>query len=187
MENKVLDIIKSRRTTRSYKDDQLTNEEIMILLEAAAFAPSGHNTQPWHFTIVQNQELLKEMSDMTKNFLKNMKIESFRKIGENPLFHVFYNAPTVIVVSYDNNALSPIQDISAATENILLQAEHMGLGACWNGLVTMLFKSSMKDSFIEKLEIPEGHTPHHAIALGYPKTKVINAPERKENYFNFVK
>lgn len=188
MKNKVLDIIKSRRSARSFKEEQVSDEEIMTLLEAGSWSPSGDNMQSWHFTAVQNPEIIKKMSDHSKELMKDFENETLRKMANNPELNIFYKAPTVIVVSYKEGTLTPVEDISAASQIILLQAESMGLGACWNGIVTFtLFKSELKELLAEKINIPEGYTPHHAIAVGYPKVKAVNPPKRKENYFNFAK
>jgi nitroreductase len=185
--NKILEVIKNRRSTRSYKEEQVKEDEIMALLEAGAWAPSGHNKQPWHFTVVQNKELIKKMSDRSKYTAKDAENEKMRKIANNPDFNIFHKAPTVIIVSHKNDAITPVEDISAATENILLQAESMGLGTCWSAFIFGIFRGPEKEEFIKDLEIPEGHTPHHAIAVGYPNAKILNYPERKNDYFNFIK
>lgn len=185
--NKVLEVIRNRRSVRSYKEEQIKDEEIMALLESGAWAPSGHNMQPCYFTVVQNKELMKEMSDGAKYAVKDAEDEIIHKMANNSNFNVFYEAPTVIVVSYKDDAITPVEDISAATENILLQAESMGLGTCWNGFVFGIFRGPEKEKFMNKLEIPEGYTPYHAISVGYPKAKIVNVPERKNKYFNFIK
>lgn len=185
--SQILEVIKNRRSTRSYKEEQVKEEEIMALLEAGAWAPSGHNKQSWYFTVVQNKELIKKMSDRSKYAARDAENEKMRKMANNPDFNIFHGAPTVIVISHRNDAITPAEDLSAATENMLLQAESMGLGTCWSAFICGIFRGSEKEEFIKDLEIPEGHTPHHAIAVGYPNIKTVNAPERKDKYFNFIK
>ena len=63
----------------------------------------------------------------------------------------------------------------------------MGLCSLWNAFVPGIFKGNDKEKFIKDLKIPEDHTPCHAIVIGYPKSKVLNFPERKNNYFDFIK
>lgn len=183
----VLDMIKNRRSTRAYRSEQVADKEIMTLLEAGAWAPSGHNMQPWHFTVVQRKDLINSLSDISKDTFKDSKDEIARKMANNPDFNLFYNSPTVIVVSYRDDAVTPIEDVSAAIQNILLQGEEMDLGTCWNGFVMGAFRGKQKDRVIEELNIPAGYTPHQAISVGYPKAKVKNAPARKTDYYNFIK
>lgn len=188
MKTKVMDVIRDRRSTRAYMEEQLKDEEVMTLLEAGNWAPSGHNMQSWHFTVVQDRDLIKRMSDDSKEVGKKIFTdEVLLKMANNPKFNVFYEAPTVIIVSHRDDAMTPVEDISAATQNILLQAETMDLGTCWNGFVFGIFRGSHREAYTKELQIPEGYTPFHAIAVGYPKMKVKNAPKRKEGYYNFIR
>jgi nitroreductase len=188
MENKILEVIKSRRTTRTYQDKKISKEELETILEAGQWAPSGHNIQSWHFTVLENKELQEELNTKSKESALNVPVEDIRKMAGNPNFHIFYNAPTVVLVSYDEKALTPIQDISAATQNMLLTAESMGIGSCWNGFVSFLFQNEQNaEKYRKKLQIPTGYKLSHAIVLGYPKQKVLNSPKRKENFYNVIK
>lgn len=137
--------------------------------------------------MIQDKALIKEMSERSKDSAKDIEDKMIRKMANNPNFNIFYGAPAAIIVSHKDEAITPVDDISVATQNILLQAESMGIGRCWNGFVYMIFRSELKEYFAKKLEIPKGYTPFHAIAVGYPKTKVVNPPERKSKYFNFIK
>ena len=62
--NQTIDTIKNRRSVRNYRSEQIKDEELEIILETAIYAPTGHNDQPWHFTIVQNQDIHKPRSMM---------------------------------------------------------------------------------------------------------------------------
>ena len=139
--SQVLELIKKRRTTRAYKSEQIKDEELNQILEAGLWAPSGHNMQPWHFVVIQNQEVIDGLNIDTKKVMEGFHIEEFRKWGTNEKFNIFYNAPTVILAMYDEKGLTPVQDISAATQNMLLMAESLGVGACWNGMISIGFES----------------------------------------------
>ena len=89
---------------------------------------------------------------------------------------------------YDEKGLTPVQDISAATQNMLLMAESLGVGACWNGMVSIGFgDEGMSKKYVEKLNLPEVHRVNHAIILGYAKTEILRGPERKENKVTFIR
>lgn len=186
--NQVLELIKKRRTTRAYKTEQIKDEELNQILEAGIWAPSGHNMQPWHFVVIQNEELINELNNDTKEVLKKFHLEEFRKMGNNEKFNIFYNAPTVVLALYDEKGLTPVQDISAATQNMLLMAESLGVGACWNGMISIGFGSDeMSKKYKEKLNLPEGHRLNHAIVLGYAKNEILRGPDRKENKVTFIR
>jgi nitroreductase len=65
----ILEVLKSRRTTRSFTDEIIKEGELMILLEAGRYAPSGHNDQPWFFTVIQNYEMIKALNEKAKGTL----------------------------------------------------------------------------------------------------------------------
>ena len=64
--NQTLSVIRQRRTTRKFKLEQIKDEELKEIIDAGLYAPSAHNQQSWNFTVVQNGELIKELSDASK-------------------------------------------------------------------------------------------------------------------------
>lgn len=187
MMNETLKVIKNRRSTRKFLEDQLKDEEIKAIIEAGIYAPSGHNKQPWHFTVVQKKEVLDQLNIDAKEIAKSFEDELIKKMGSNERFNIFYNAPTVIIVSGGEHGLTTASDCAAATENMLLAAESIGLGSCWVGMVSLLFKGPEGSKYREQLGIPEGYEPYYAVALGYKKLTAVKAPERKENTVNYIK
>jgi len=150
----VFEAIKGRRSIRAYKETDVPDEIIEKLIEAARWAPSAGNIQPWEFVIVRNPE--------TK-----------RRLAEAALGQTFIEeAPVVIVVCADERrsasgygargrTLYCIQDTAAAIQNIHLAAYALGLGTCWVG--------AFKEEEARKiLEIPEGVRPVAIIPVGYP-------------------
>lgn len=184
--NETLKVIKERRSVRLYKSEQVKLEELKEVVEAGIYAPSGNNKQPWHFSIVQNKGLIDEMNIKIKEDLKNNDNEDSKKLGNNEKFHVFYNAPTVIIVSGDESVYTSNMDCSAATENILLAAQSINLGTCWIGFMDNLFNGKNDDKYSEKLQIPKGYKPKQAIAIGYKKIENTKAALRKENSVSYI-
>jgi nitroreductase len=165
----VLDIIKSRRSIRAYKSQPVEKEKMDQLLEAAIWAPSSHNSQPWHFTVIKNDGLGKELNEATKEVLLRSDKEVLQKLGKRP--DLFYGAPIIVVVSGLKGMRSAIIDCSAAVQNMLLVAEDLGLATCWNGLVTNLFMETPDHPVINALNLPEAYEPFYAVAVGYPERK----------------
>jgi nitroreductase len=79
--NPVLKTIKSRRSIRKFRQDQLRREDLDLILEAAIWAPSGHNAQPWHFLVIQDREKIDEMSTKTISIMADSPIEWVRKLA----------------------------------------------------------------------------------------------------------
>jgi nitroreductase len=182
----VIETIKNRRSTRKFKPEQLEKEQLEAIIEAGLFAPSAHNEQSWHFTVIQNKELIDDMSEATKKAMLTSKEEWVRNMGAKDEFHIFHNGPTVIVVSGGKASMMPREDAAAATENMLIAAESLDIGSCWIGFIAALFEGSDRDAYIEKLAIPEDYTPYYAVILGYKDMWAKTAPSRKENRVHYI-
>jgi nitroreductase len=181
--NKVIEAIKSRRSIRKYLPEQLKDKELRAILEAGAYAPSAHNEQSWHFTVIRNKELLERISVKTKEKMAADTSDWVKNMGGNKDFQLFYHAPAVIVVSMRKNAMSPMVDCSAAIENMLLAAESLDIGSCWIGLVRYYF--AMKDE-LPRLKIPAGYEPCYAVALGYKGQRPAKALPRTAAAVSYI-
>lgn len=182
--NEVIENIKKRRSIRKYLPDQIKESELDAIIEAGIYAPSAHNDQSWHFTVIQNKELIDFISDKTKKSMASSEVEWIAKMGKNEKLHIFYNAPTVIIVSGRDEAYSSLIDCSAATENMILAAESLNIGSCWNGLAKFFFG---QQSEMGKLNIPEGYIPFYAVTFGYKQVTPSRAIERKVNVVNYIR
>ena len=118
----VFEVIKNRRSVRAYKDEQVEDEKIEKILEAAILAPTARGEAPWHFTVVQNKETLADINDSVLKILSNSGDEFLEAIAESGV-NVMHNAPTVVFVSAKSDATNMQADCSAAIENMLLAAE----------------------------------------------------------------
>lgn len=155
--NPTLDTIMSRKSVRSYTEQKLSDAQIETLLKAAMAAPSGMNVQPWRFVVVCDQE--------TKDALR----ANDRSQG------MYSQAAAIFVVcgetefTRQNGEKIPngnwTADCAAATENLLLAAEALGLGAVWTACYP--YEERMSNA-ISVLGIPEGVKPYSIIPVGYP-------------------
>jgi nitroreductase len=151
----ILDIILSRRSIRRFTPEPVDRETLIRLLKAAMAAPTACNSQPWEFIVVTEQETL----DLIRS----------------KFLFARYNAPAVIVICGNtriaNNTVARehwVQDCSAATENILIAAAGMGLGAVWIGVYP--YPSKIKP-VVEVLGIPESTIPLSMVLVGHPAEK----------------
>jgi nitroreductase len=144
-----IEAILSRRSIRKYTDQKISAKLVRELLRAAMSAPSANNSQPWHFVVIEDRQILDRI----------------------PAFHAYssmlYFAPMALAVCGDSQASSLywVQDCSAATENILLAAHASGLGAVWLGIYPI---KERVHSLQELLALPENVIPLSLISLGYP-------------------
>jgi len=185
--NTVIENIKSRRSVRSYKPDAIKPEHLSAVLEAATWAPSGHNDQSWHFTVIRNREFIDLISRKTKELFAASADKKFSDLGKNQNLHLLYNAPVVVVVSYRKDAVTPQIDCCAAIENMLLAAESLDIGSCWIGLPYHLFSNpAAGNDVVAKLKLPEGYEPVHCVSLGYKTGPNPKPPSRKDGAINFI-
>ncbi len=181
--NEVLKAIAGRRSIRQYKDEQIKDTELKAILEAGLQAPSGHDTQPWHFTVIRKRELIDEISEGSKAAMRKSGVDWIVKLGEAEKYNIFYNAPTVIILAARKDALSPVADVSAALQNMAIAAESLGIGSCWMGFATFYFQDAQN---YKKIGIPEGHEVLYGMTLGY-KPAGWKATPRKRKYEDFYR
>lgn len=185
--NETLASIRNRRSIRRFKPEPIPDEAVQAIVEAAIYAPSAVNQQAWHFTVIQNKALLDTLAEDARTAILQVADERFRQLASREDFHVFYHAPTVILVSGQEEAHGIQLDCGAANQNMLLAAESLGLGSCWINLVLFAFEGPNGARHRLTLGIPEGYQPVCSVALGYRNMEPPSAPERKPNLVNYVR
>lgn len=185
--NEVLKCIKERRTTRKFKQEQIKEEDLTAIIDAGLYAPSGMNMQSWHFTVIQNRDLIDEMNLEIKESFKQSDDEAMKKAGFNENYIPTYDAPTVILVSGLNDNLFTEVDCAAATQNMLLGAHSLKIASCWCAAPSMVFQGEKKEEFRTRLNIPDNYTPSHAVLLGYSDNTPTKASKRQEHTVQYVR
>ncbi|HWR30258.1 MAG TPA: nitroreductase family protein [Negativicutes bacterium] len=184
--NETIETIKRRRSIRSFTEKQINYEDLRTILEAGQYAPSGIGNQPWHFIVVQNKALLEALSKASKQVAKNHELEFFRNLANNKDFNAFHGAPTVVIIAGDEHTPCSLADCAAATQNMLLAAESLGLGACWINFGLFVFDGEESTHYRLLLKVPEGFRPFYSVALGYRNGEVPKAGPRKEGAVSFI-
>ena len=118
MENNFLEIIRTRRSYRSYKPEQIADEQLNAVLEAGPYAPTSRGLQSPFIVAIQNDELKARLAQMNAEIMG---------VTTNP----YYDAPTYVLVFVPADAPNGIQDASLVLENLMLAAHAQGLGSCW--------------------------------------------------------
>jgi nitroreductase len=153
----------TRRSIRKYTGEKISEEKIKALIKAGMYAPSARNKRPWHFIIVDDIEVLKKI----------MKI--------HPYSSMLSEASHAIVVCGDekleNGPGYYKLDCSAATQNILLAAHSMGIGAVWLGVEP---RSERIKGIRSILTLPDHIQPLSVISVGVPVKIPSEIPDRFE-------
>jgi nitroreductase len=184
--NQIVNAIRNRRSVRMYKKNQITEETLQIILDAGLWAPSGHNAQPWHITVIQDEQFINQMSDISIQDMAQSSLQWVARMGKRGR-NIFHNAPTVLIVSgdeKDEELLNLCADCSAAIQNILLTAESLDIGSCWIGLVRFFFSHEEE---VKKLQLPEGYKPLYAVCLGYKARTNGRGPKRKSGTVSYIR
>lgn len=153
-----MEAIDKRRSIRTYKDKPVEKEKVDKLLHAAMQAPSAVNQQPWEFIIIKDEPNKQTLAQTS------------------PYAHMCENAAVnILMVANTSNLVAPEywqQDMSAAAENILIEAANLNLGAVWLGVAPM----PERMEYISKhYNLPKHMVPFCIIAVGYP--------DRQTNHF----
>ncbi|MCD4782557.1 MAG: nitroreductase family protein [Candidatus Eremiobacteraeota bacterium] len=183
--NEVLKTIKKRRSIRKYLPNQIRQEELNAIIEAGIYAPTAKRDEPWYFTVIQDRKIIDIINEKTKLQMAKSDTDWIAEKGQCEEYHVFHHAPTVILVSGRESAFSPLIDCSAATQNMLLAAESLGIGSCWIGLIRFMF---LDEEEIEMFDVPEGYKPYYAICLGYKDLpEELPIPERNREVVSYIR
>ena len=191
--NEVIDCIRSRRSTRRFQEQQIKEEELEVLLEAASWAPSGGNNQSWLFTAIQNKETIYRINELLREGFKTWIPDDnypgklgVKAAAEKKDCHFFYHAPTLIIASNKPNYENAMADCSLALENLFLAANSIGLGTCYINQLHWLRNDSKFREFLFEIGIPKEHTICSSAVVGYIDKPSI-APSRKEGTINLIK
>ncbi|MDE6682883.1 MAG: nitroreductase family protein, partial [Muribaculaceae bacterium] len=155
--------IMTRTSVRSYSDKKVAKETVDTLLRAAMAAPTAMNKQPWRFVVIEKRELLDSIA---------AKFKSMTMAAKAPLAVVMCGDMTAAIEGEGREYW--VQDVSAASENLLLAAHAVGLGAVWCGIYPI---AERVNDFSKMLELPENIVPMACICIGYPEG--INQPKDK--------
>lgn len=163
-----MDTIFHRTSIRKYLDHKIEEDKITEILRAAMAAPSAGNQQPWEFYVVREKEKLQQLA------------------GTSPYAGCTAGAPVAFVICYRKDCRMPEYaqiDLSAATENLLLKVDELGLGAVWLGIAPL---QERMDAVRKVLEIPEELEVFAIVPCGYPGEERKQQNRFDENRIHYV-
>ena len=160
--NPVLSNIMARRSIRKYLDKPVEHELLEAVVLAGINAPSGMNAQPWIVRVVEDQQLIAEVTEVYKQ-------ENADQVARDKDFkNMFRNAPNLICVCTPAKGGGEL-DAGLLGENMMLAAQSLGLGTCClGGPVRFLVANEKCKFFLDRLDIPADYKLNYIIAIGYP-------------------
>ena len=161
--------LKTRRSVKKYRPDQITKNELIQVLEAGMNAPTGMNRQSPVMVAVQDPETVKQLSSMNAAVMG---------VSSDP----FYGAPTVIVVLADSTVPTYLYDGSLVMGNLLNAAHALGLGVCWIHRAKEVFALEEGKKLLKKWGLDDRYEGIGHCIIGYGDGPLPAAKVRKENY-----
>jgi len=188
----IISLLKNRRSIQEYTPKNVSEKVLDVILEAAMWAPSAHNAQPWRFVVIRDSALKLKLAeamayrwkrDLAKNGVSKKDSESLAGASVER----FSSAPIVIVSCLTMMEMNhyhdkrrqriestmAVQSVAAAIENMLLASHAMGLGACW--FCAPLF---CPETVRKVLKLPPDFEPQALITLGYPAERPLPPPRK---------
>ena len=169
MEQAFLELIKSRRSIRSYRPDAIPKELLDAVLEAGTYAPSAMGRQSATIVAVTDKAVRDELMRLNAEVMGTQN---------DP----YYGAPVIVLVLADGTIPTYIEDGSCVLENLMLAAHAVGLGSVWVNRERQIFDSERGKQLLREWNLPTTLRGVGAIALGYPQGETPQPKERKKDY-----
>ena len=174
MNTDFIGLIKTRRSCRRYKPDQIDDRTLQAVLEAGTYAPTSKGQQSPFIVAVQDPALLKRLARMNADVMGT---------DSNP----YYDAPTYIFVFAPADGRNPVQDGSCVMQNLMLAAHALGLATCWINREREMFATDEGQALMRQWGLPDGLMGIAAVAIGYADGAPDTPKPRKDGYYRIVK
>lgn len=185
-ENQTVQFLRSRRSIRFFKDQPVEREKLQRLIEIARYAPSGGNLQLVEWLVFRDPDTIKGIAERTVTWMRKVLEKAPKSVPPYfPLIvgawdmgynSVTWSAPALLLASAPKKATTGMVDVTLALAYFELAASKLDLGTCWAGLIYGAMQASA--AVREAVGLPEGHTYHYPMMVGYPKAKYRRVPER---------
>ena len=169
MTNEVLENIKTRRSVRAFKQDNIPEETLNAVPEAGTYAPTGRGLQSPTIVVVSSEKYRSQISKLNAAVLG---------ASVDP----YYSAPVVLLVLADGNIGTFVEDGSCVLQNMMLAAHSLGLGSVWVHREREIFDSEEGKKLLREWGLPQTLRGVGSIALGYSSQEPKAAAKRKNNY-----
>jgi nitroreductase len=159
----LMEIIKARKSIRTYQDKPLPQDVVKDILEAARYAPTARNLQELEYKVITNKSLMDKLSDGIAAALQKEGMPLKGPPGAKPDF--FHGAPLLIIITAPKDNMWAFSDAALAVQNVLLYATSIDLGSCFVGMAKLIEKDK---ALLKMLNIPDNMTIVAAVICGYP-------------------
>lgn len=177
--NNILRNVLMRRSVSQFEERPIRDEDLMEILEEGKALSNAVNNQEWHFTILQNRKLIKQLYDVhTEQSSAIPDIKDFLPI----------EAPLLLIISgrKDNKFVEDAANMVFGS--MMLVADKYGIGSCWLAAMPKLFETEAGKNVLDQMSVPRGYSPLCVGAFGYKKTVVATSVlSTEDNIVNIIK
>ena len=175
--NSTIEDLKTRRSIRKFKDEQISDEELKTILEAGTYAPTGRGLQSPKIVVIQNPQTIREFSAWNRSYFPVDVPEDM-----DPL----YGGKTLLIVLADSEIPTYVEDGCSVLAVLVNAAHAVGVGSCWIHRAREEFASEKGKALLKKWGIPETYEGIGHVVLGYPDMEAPEPLPRKEDYIHYV-
>lgn len=179
--NDVIETIMSRRSIRKYLDKPVEHEKLATVAKCGINAPNAMNQQQWAVRVVEDQNFIKETTEIFKKAMPEM-------VKRDANFKNMYrNAPNIIVVATPKGDSWGLLNAGLLGENMMIAAKALGLGTCCLGSPARFLQDNEAcKSYVAKLNLPQDYEICYVLAIGYPD-EAPEAKQRDESKIEYIK
>ena len=193
--NQTIATLLKRRSIRKYKSDQISDDDLKLILDTGLYAPNGGNLQYTRFIVVQNPEVLARINTIVRDELRKCKIvegmykskvNSITK-AQNDEYNFMFHAPTLIIAVSLIGHGNSMADCALALGNMQNAAAFLGLGSCYVNQMHWLTDNTNLREYVYQLGMREDEDIYGCMVLGYPNQQVQNPAARIEGRVVIIK
>lgn len=191
----LFELIRTRRSTRSYRPAPLPDGVLEKIIEAGRYAPSGNNNQTTRFIAITSQEKLARLREVITGVLANTPAREgmpppllglIKRTQEGPV-DVNYGAPVLVITANKKGYANAMADCSCALMNMMLMAEQEQVGSCWINQYRLMGEAPPLQAFMKELGMQEDEEVYGALVLGYTDKLEGEPLPRKGNPVTYVR
>ena len=181
--NNILRNVLMRRSTTQFDSRPILDEAMIEILEEGKVLSNAPNNQEWHFTVLQNRDLLRRFHVLYERLVEEKRGDAVRASAQ-----MVADLPVVLIISASKNEPYVEDAAHMVFGSMMLVAEKAGLGSCWLSTAADMFHSEDGKKLLAQLSIPQGYAPLCIGAFGYKRAA---APPRvlssEDNIVNIIK
>ena len=178
MKKEAIEVLRNRRSIRKFKEEQISPEELDMVLELGTYAPTSKGLQSPVIVAVQDKETIAQLSMMNTKILSEITGRTMEDITDP-----YFGAPTIVLVFAPRSASMYIEDGSAVMTQLLLAAYAVGLGSCWINRERQMFEMDEGKKLMEKWGLDSGdYVGIGGVSLGYVDCEHPEPKARKDGY-----